>query len=537
MCGIAGVLYSHLPADHRMLERMADALAHRGPDSRGTYACGPLGMAQTRLSIVDVSPAGDQPFHDDRFALVYNGEIYNAAQLAKELVDEGEQIRGHSDTAVLFAALRRWGVETTLTRLQGMFAFAFADTHRGSVHLCRDRLGIKPLYWAAEQGDVYWASEVKGLAVATTTEPEPVAVLAALAGGIEHRGIRTCFKHVSQVEPGTYVFCEHGRSPVPKRYFHPAQLVDEARFDELANTSTARVAAEFLALLDGAVDKMLMSDVPIGCFLSGGIDSALVAALASRSGADISFFTADVVGRWSELDKATEVARHIGRPISVAPFAPADLVSGWARHTWMYEAPMISFPNAVALAAVADRARSGGVKPVLTGEGSDELFLGYNHLARQRYVDLFSLPLRAVERLYNKLSPGLAELVFEKPGTGLADRLVEAALYEPSGAPYDPVAAFPFLDQRHAREQTITLELMRTHLRGLLHRADRMGMQAGIEARFPFLDEDLLAFGVNLPVKHKIKVVPCQRSTPSRGCTNAHSRPRAMSSTQNFASR
>ena len=509
MCGIAGVLAPDGRTVGRdALERMCSALEHRGPDNAGTFSSGSIGLAHTRLSIIDVSDAANQPFVDDDHALVFNGEIYNYRDLRAVLEREGVAVRGASDTAVLFAALCRWGVDVTLERLRGMFAFAFADLRTQTVYLCRDRLGIKPLVWTQRGGNVYWASEVKAIRAVTPVQLDPLKTLASLTGSFESLPRQTCFEDVHQVDAGSYLVCAPGAAPVERRYFDLADLVDEARYRELDAMSTSRAAEELGSVFTRSVEAMLMSDVPMGAFVSGGVDSSLIAATASRLGADIALFTADVEGAHSEVEKARLVAHHVGLPLFEASFAPGDFLEEWAAQTYYYETPIITFTNALPFARVASRARKEGVKPVLTGEGADELFMGYPEFARERYLKVLAAPVRGSEWLYRRASPALAAKIFDPRGGGISRLLIDAAQdFEPQRTTYREHDVFPFLSAKDADRQVKSVQMVRRHLRGLLHRNDRMGMQASIESRFPFLDDDVVAFGLNLPWKHKIKTV------------------------------
>ncbi|PYJ81868.1 MAG: asparagine synthase (glutamine-hydrolyzing), partial [Verrucomicrobia bacterium] len=381
MCGIAGVLLkSGCEVDQLSLLKMAEILRHRGPDYSQTVKRKHFGCVHTRLSIVDLSPAGNQPFVNDRYVLVYNGEIYNHLALREKLRVQPHEFRGTSDTATLFSSLTHFGVERTLELIRGMFAFAFYDCVEETLYLCRDRFGIKPLVWKGGANGLYWASEAKALGPVTTLEPDPVKALHSLAGIADHSAEYTAFKDVWQVPPGNYLVCKMGHEPVLREYYSLASQVSQAEYNELDRTSTRKVCETFLWLFRRSVKSMLMSDAPMGAFVSGGVDSSLVAAAVGNGFTDFQLFTANVVGRFSEYQDARLLADHIGRELHQSRFEPQQMIEDWAHCTYHYEAPIVTHTNSIPFASVARVARQRGVKAVLTGEGSDELFYGYPHL-------------------------------------------------------------------------------------------------------------------------------------------------------------
>ncbi|MBI5629263.1 MAG: asparagine synthase (glutamine-hydrolyzing) [Elusimicrobia bacterium] len=505
MCGIAGVLLKPGAAvSEALLRAMADKQRHRGPDQRGFFSRGNLGLAHNRLSILDLSETGRQPFVSENYALVYNGEIYNHLELRRDLEHRGITCRGGSDTVALFESLALFGVEATLRRIKGMFAFAFCDLRDKTVYLCRDRVGIKPLAWTLRESGLYWASEVKALAAAAAVEPDPTQALLALGGMAEASGRETVFKDVHNVEPGTYLVCRAGAAPEVRRYYSAASEVDEGRYRELERMPEREAAATFSRALEASVKAMLMSDVPVGAFVSGGVDSGLIAGLAARHDPRISLFTANVLGAHSEYEDAKALSASLGRPLHEAPFSPEMMLSQWAEATYHYECPIVTHTNAIPFGMVARLARGKGVKPVLTGEGSDELFLGYARPVLEHRMKWLRLPVRLLEKIYG-VSPRLRELVLPGPG-GTADDFAVglARRFEHERRPQRALEAFPFLAPRQARLQYEALHLLGGHLRSLLHRNDRMGMWASVESRFPFLDEAVIGLAVNLPAKLKL---------------------------------
>ena len=506
MCGIAGMLLlQDNPVREDFLRQMGQSQAHRGPDNLATFVHGAAGFVHTRLSIIDLSEAGNQPFRDDSHVLCYNGEIYNYLELKQELLAEGVRFRSTSDTEVLFHYLVRRGVEATLKAIRGMFAFSFYETATGQLYLVRDRFGIKPLNWTLQGDGLYWASETKTLAAALGLSPDLVRTLFSTAGRGEKSGWNTLFEDVVQVPPGSYLSYRTGTAPQLHTYFEPAELVDQAYYRELDGYPAEEVLAEFTRLFDRSVSQMLMSDVPMGVFVSGGLDSNLISAFARRHQPDIRLFTANILGPYTEYPAAKLLADSIDAPLSEYKFAPEMFVRDWTATTYYYECPIVTFANAIPFANVAQLARKSGVKPVLTGEGSDELFLGYPDVLYSNYTKYLKFPVELLKQVY-RLVPGLKRRLYpERRETiehfvfNLANGFEDGATRERSRR------AFAFLPERRARYQAMTLELLHDPLLGLLYRNDRMGMMASIESRFPYLDEDLVKFAVNLPYRWKLK--------------------------------
>ena len=486
---------------------MADALSHRGPDDRGVAILGNIGLAHTRLSIIDVSQAGHQPYVEGPYGLTYNGEIYNYLQLRRELEREGVRFIGHSDTEVLFRSLVHRGVPATLASLKGMFAFAFANGDTGDLYLCRDRLGIKPLNYLVADGSFYFASEIKAIDAAVPIAPDPVHTLFALAGATDRSRYLTAFTGVEQVQPGHYLHVRSGQPTLSTRWYNVIDEIDQDYYNELASWPFSKTVEHLRSLLDASVEAMLMSDPPIGAFVSGGVDSAVIASLAARRHHDFTMFTADVMGSYSEVADARRLSEHLGRPLQEAPFSPEMMISDWASATLHLECPLVTHTNAVPFATVARRARECGVKAVLTGEGADELFLGYPTLAAARYIRVLRRPVEWTEGLFSLL-PGAREKVF--PRNADLREVFLRHLSEGFSEPADDLEsteALSFVPRRHRDEHALCLNMLRQGLVTLLLRNDRMGMKASIESRFPFLDENVVRFGVNLPVQFKIRWV------------------------------
>lgn len=507
MCGIGGIL---LPDDETvpepMLRRMAEAMAHRGPDAEGTWRSAGVGFAHTRLSLFDLSEAGNQPWSDGTDALVFNGEIYNFQELRKRLEAHGAELRSTSDTEVLFNAIQQFGLAKALAEIRGMFAFAFYEARSATTYLCRDRYGIKPLLYCRYQKGIVFASELKAILSIADVEPEVPHLLLALRTLGDKSQTRTLFRDVDQVAPATMVAIRGGKVVEHALFDSVLDHVDQVRYRELNRLSFDDVCVQANELLEASVARMAACDAKLGTFLSGGVDSSLITAIGAAQGhGQFHSFTADVMGPASELSNAERVADDLELPLSVAAFRQDDWLEDWVRCTWHLETPVITHPSSLPFAQLAQLAHHEGFKAVLTGEGADELFLGYPRLGSRFAEHVAAAPLTLLRHMYRRV-PGLADALLNERDShsndflrgvvgGFEERQIEA----------EAVERFAFLRPAAAQLQARTVIMMQTGLLSLLQRNDRMGMAASIESRFPFLDEELVRFAVNLPTRFKLR--------------------------------
>lgn len=507
MCGIAGILRpGGREINQTDLRAMASTLTHRGPDSSGVWSAPGVGFAHTRLSLLDLSDAARQPWVGAGDALVFNGEIYNFAELRDRLERRGRRFTSASDTEVLFASLQIDGVDETLRVIRGMFAFAYHEGSSRTTYLVRDRFGIKPLVYMAGDRGVIFASEVKALmSVAEPHIDQTLALLALRTLGDKFQR-RTLFSDVQQVAPGAVVSVRDGQVVAQRSYAPLLDSIDEARYRRLERSSFGEVCDELDHLLGRSVELMRVADAPLGAFLSGGTDSGLVLAMAARGRDGLRAFTSDVVGPGSERCATEATAQHVGVPLAVSEFHPADWVRDWVSATWFLETPVITNPSAVPFRRVAALAHEHGYKAVLTGEGSDELFLGYPRLASGGLERVAGAPVSALRRVYGRV-PGLLDAVLNERDwvsaefvRGIAGGFEEVALEQEAADRYAFVGG-----EESARTHAMSARMVQASLQALLQRNDRMGMAASIESRFPYLDEDVVAFALNLPVKWKLR--------------------------------
>jgi asparagine synthase (glutamine-hydrolysing) len=533
MCGIAGIVAAdRLHADDRDRVRgMRDLLTHRGPDDAGIFVDDRAALGHRRLSIVDLA-AGHQPLANevDTIWIVFNGEIYNHQSVRAELEAAGHQYKTRSDTETIVHAYEQWG-DAAVEHLRGMFAFAVWDAPRRRLLLARDRLGVKPLYWAVAQGRLLFASEIKAILESGLIRAEAnERALPELLGTRYLSGSETLFKGIHRLQPGHTLVYDKGTVVIQRYWDIPAGEPSS----ELAGLSDTDLVCRFRELLEEAVRIRLMADVPLGMFLSGGLDSSAIAALMARM-IDRPLQTFSVAFKqraFSELDYARQVSTAINADAHEIVIDDEDFFGALPRLIWHEDEP-IAHPSSVPLYFVSALARQH-VKVVLTGEGSDELLAGYGKypraLANWRAAAAYGAvprPLRTwiadsvVPKLpgqfgrYARRSflamPRTPEAMFFDNFAAIGLRR-QAMLLAPAFADlataenaYGPSRAF--FDAPNGRSTTLDRLLytdMKTYLVELLMKQDQMSMAASIESRVPFLDHRLVEFAAALPPRMKL---------------------------------
>ena len=508
MCGIAGIVTkANLTVDQHQLKSISDVMQHRGPDSQGFFTHQNVGLAHNRLSLLDLSSNGNQPFKNETHALIFNGEIYNWKELRCELEYGGAKFTTNSDTEVLFVALQIWGLEYTLKQLKGMFAFAWYNIQENQLFLVRDRLGIKPLFYAFIEGQFSFASEIKALCKDLGMFDLNMHYLAqAYYGVYETQRHISPFKQIKQLEPGHILTINTQTLDInDTQWFGIEEWADENEYNRRQNLSSNDIREEFTELFKKSVKSMSIADAPMGTFVSGGLDSSIVAA-TSKEYAELELFTANVTGKFSEFEAATKLANHLNTPLNEYKYLPEYFIRDIVDTTYHYDTPITLFTNSVAFSGVAKLAREKQVKAVLTGEGADELLLGYPQNLTHKLDNLIEAPYNLINAIYKKI-PGLSSYL-KINAIDMQKEVVQQHLngYKERAADQNAMAAFHFLSKQkeNYRCQQVSINMLHRHLHSLLWRNDRMGMMYSIESRFPFLDEDVLKFGVNLPAKFKI---------------------------------
>ena len=384
MCGIFGIVIHNrdvIPEKDR-LEQTARLLEHRGPDSFGVYSEPGIGLVHTRLSLVDLSSRSDQPFWDRqrRYGLVYNGEIYNFRELREDLEKRGVQFRTTSDTEVLLECLLHDGHEATLPKLEGMFAFGLYDKIEKTLLLGRDRFGIKPLY-VYDQEDIFvFASEISAMRPWVNFAPDLSSVSSFLLGFHGPTNGCTFLERIKFLSPGGIARITMGRQARYSKFFSMTDFWDPGYGTELTCLKPRQLVDRVEEHLLRSVKQQLVADAPVGALCSGGVDSALVAAMAAQYHTNLAIFHANVVGPNSEHDAAVEVAKHLRLDLKVAEMQDEEFIGLLPEATRHYGHPLYIVPHSIPFLLVSRVVRSNSVKAVLTGEGSDECFLGYNML-------------------------------------------------------------------------------------------------------------------------------------------------------------
>ncbi len=534
MCGICGIVWAdnRRPGAAARVRAMASVIAHRGPDDSGFYVSGPAALGHRRLSIVDLA-TGHQPMsnEDGRRWIVFNGEIYNHRELRPDLEAAGHQYRTHSDTETILHLHEERGRRAPAA-LRGMFAYALWDETDQSLILARDHTGIKPLYYAhLDDGSLVFGSEIKALAASGLIEPQldPTVVEEYMATG-HVSGMRTLLRGVTKLLPGSTLRWSSGRID-EQAYWQLGQPASLEEADRVAGLLTpTAAAAEFWPRFVDAVESQLMSDVPLGVFLSGGLDSSLLVAGMQAAGATRvqSFSVGYREAEASELPWARSVAKTLRTEHHEVIVDGADFFADLPQLTWHRDLPM-TFSACIPLFHVSRLAREK-VTVVLTGEGSDELFAGYGRYPRAL---LNQRGARAMDSLLpSMMRRGLRRLA-DRAGTGrVGDRLtrsflaadgsVAASMMEPfadwhrvrraelltAAAGGDAWRAVDsYFDTALARTRPLEALLrydQQTYLEELLMKQDTMSMAASLESRVPFLDHRLVEWASALPESAKL---------------------------------
>ena len=524
MCGLCGIVRFGAPPESETLWRMTRTLAHRGPDDEGVAVAGPAGLGHTRLSILDLSAAGHQPMAsaDGAVTLAYNGEIYNFRALRRALEDEGVRHTGRSDTEVVLRAYLAWG-EGAFDRLHGMFAIAIWDARTSTLHLLRDRFGIKPLHYASLSTGIVFGSEIKAI----------------LASGLIGRrmswrafhdylyfgnslGAGTFFEGIRKLDPGHHLVLTEAGATVRARWT-PDAIVPIDTPPEVA-------ARNVLERLNAAVESHLVSDVPVGVFLSGGIDSSAIATLARRhyEGRLRTYSVGFDFDRGAdELPAARRLAERLGTDHHELRLTGGNMPAVIERLIDAHDVPFDDAAN-IPLALLCN-ALKGDLTVVLQGDGGDEMFGGYPGYALLARADLWG-PLSRFGLLLTKPLPEsrrrdrlrrvLGYLAASDPATRMAlmrfherlERLPTRVFTQDAAERlrrHDPFARYREIGRRFGHLDALQAMLYADSAVLLpdryLEKVDRATMAYGIESRVPFLDDDLSAYAMALPSSLKVR--------------------------------
>jgi asparagine synthase (glutamine-hydrolysing) len=543
MCGIAGVWdrrrKSAPAAVTAVAEAMTETLRHRGPDAGAVFAddgaCFALG--HRRLSIVDLSPAGAQPMISScgRFVISYNGEVYNAAELRPELEAAGRRFRGHCDTEVIVEGAAVWGVEATVRRLIGMFAIALWDRRERVLYLIRDRLGIKPLYWANFDDRLLFGSELKALRADIGWTPAlDRDSLAAYLRFAYVPAPHTIYRGVHKLAPGTILAVHDHGVPKTASFWSLADVAREGQSARL-DVGEEEATIQLDALLRDAIGRRMVADVPLGAFLSGGIDSSTVLALMQAQSARPvrSFSIGFREPGFDEGPYAAQVARHLGTDHTELYISPDHAMSVIPRLATMYDEPLAD-SSQIPTFLVSELTRRH-VTVALSGDGGDELFGGYTRYLRGqmlwRLVGRLPRPMRSLAAagagaispsawsalgpiIPGSIRPAQLSAKMHKLAAVLAGEPAADALYremvsqwaDPNKTVIGGTEGESPLDDRHVKQLVPDfIERMQyfdtlTYLPDdILTKVDRASMAVSLEARVPLLDHRVVAFSWALP--------------------------------------
>ena len=530
MCGICGIFYTDRArrVERGSLAAMNDRIVHRGPDDEGFFLDGNVGLAMRRLSIIDVK-TGHQPIanEDENLWIVYNGELYNHRELRKDLESRGHRYRTQSDTETIVHLYEEYGREC-IKYLRGMFAFAIWDRRRRSLFIARDRLGIKPLYYRFDGQTLLFGSEIKTILAfpGVRAEFNRATLAEYLAFGYIPEP-ETMYAGIYKLLPGHVMEIGEAGSPHVSRYWDL-----EVKSDSSARPRSYYVE-RYRSLLEGCVSSHLMSDVPLGVFLSGGLDSSAVAALTTKIRKEPieTFAVGYGEEQFSELRFARQVAQHIGSKHHEIRVSRDEFFDMLPRLIWHEDEPIV-WPSSVSLYFVARLARQR-VTVVLTGEGSDETLAGYTRYA-------WTLLNARMDRVYRALGPKFVRDLIRRgiqagPLSASLYRKLEHTFLVRDGASWPSFYFDNFYSAFSASEQAELLtddmcqrvgnayagsmqfwnassgDLLhrllytdiKTYLVELLMKQDQMSMAASIESRVPFLDHELVEFTASVPAQYE----------------------------------
>jgi asparagine synthase (glutamine-hydrolysing) len=542
MCGIAGIvnLDSREPVGEGELRQMLALIRHRGPDEFGIYLDGPVGLGSARLSIIDLS-SGQQPIPngDGSLWIVFNGEIFNYLELRSELAARGHRFRTTSDTEVLLHAYEEYGPEC-LHRLNGQFAFAVWNTRDQSLFLARDRLGVRPLFYTQKGGRFVFGSEMKAVLAAGTVraEIEP-AVLEQVFTFWSPISPRTIFRDIIELPPGHYLLARAGKLTV-KGYWEPAFPASNGAANGGDQQSLEEYEEQFRDLLVDAAKIRLRADVPVGAYLSGGLDSSIIASIVRNftSNRLDTFSIAFDDGNFDESAWQRRMAQFLGTEHQVVRATHADIGRVFPEVIWHTETPTTRTAPAP-MFMLSKLVRDSGYKVVLTGEGADEFLGGYDIFKEAKIRRFWAEQPESAWRplLLQRLYPDIARLAKSNPALltaffregltetespeyshalrwrngrrncrflsedvrqqaeGQGSRVIEGLL-PPEFRKWAPLARAQFLEIKIFLSQYL-----------LSSQGDRMGMAHSIEGRFPFLDCRLVEFCNRLPPRLKLRAL------------------------------
>jgi len=488
MCGISGIyLNKSLRNKEKRIKTMNNSLNHRGPDSHGTFLDKNIALGFRRLAIIDLDKRSNQPMHsiDNKWHIVFNGEIYNFEEIKSNLK---HNFKTKSDTEVIIASVYEKGIEWFLSRANGMFALALYNSETKDLFLARDRLGIKPLYYTQNNSGLIFCSEIKG--ILSSGLVDAVFNEDAVDEYLGNRYIRapyTFFKNIFQVKPGTLIHINNDMVLKEKKFW-----TLPSDFNSSTNYSEKDILEEFEEKLIQSIKYRLISDVPLGTYLSGGVDSSLITAIASSiKNNRINTYTIGFK-EMNEFSYAKQVAKKYNTIHHEILMKKKDYVNGWEKLIQYKDSPL-GVPNEIPLAAMSTKLKEK-ITVVLSGEGADELMGGYGRIFRS--------PLDFANQNIYKSFYDFFISQYEYVSRSFRDKLISSS--RNYRIKFDTELKEDFLE--FSGEKSIFHFFHRYHVQGLLQRVDITTMQTSVEARVPFLDHELIEYVyTKIPIDLKLK--------------------------------
>ena len=506
MCGITGFTWG----DKKLIRSITERISHRGPDAQGYYVDKGISLGHRRLSIIDLSPKGRQPMfnEDSSIVIVFNGEIYNFKKLKEDLLKKGCKFKSNSDTEVIIAGYEEYG-EKICSKLDGMFAFALWDTKNNKLIIARDRIGKKPLYYATENDNLIFASEIKSLLEAGVSRDIDKNILIDTVACRFSPGNYTVFSKIKKLPPGSYGIFSKGKLKISSYWQIPP----------LTETKEPSIK-EVDQLIDSAVEKRLMSDVPIGVLLSGGLDSSTMVAYMSRKTENIKTFSVGFTEGIDESKYARIVANHFNTDHKEI-ILDKEMLSHLPKVVYHLDEP-ISDPAALPTYLLSKEV-SKHVKVALSGEGGDEVFGGYDTVNKLSFLNKINKIPYPIKKILIPALKGVSSLyvypkkqIYNFGADLLNSKTIEEAYKKLYYFPFNkceikeftnvsrPDLLDNFIKSKELYKASINFYFKEWLPNDLLMKVDKTSMAHGLEIRAPFLDKDLIEYFFSIPRKHKI---------------------------------
>ena len=510
MCGIVGFI-NNIDNSNEVIKRMMDKIKHRGPDAEGSYVDEDIALGHRRLSIIDISSQGDQPiFNEDRSILiVFNGEIYNYKDIRKELIEAGHIFTTNTDTEVLLHGYEQYG-EKILNMLRGMFSFVIWDKNKKELFGARDFFGIKPMYYAVMNKTFMFGSEIKSFLEHPQFKKELNTV--ALENYLTFQyspASETFFKNVYKLQPAHYFKMKNGKLQI-RRYW-------DVHFNADETPSLDEWVKNISDTFHNSVEAHKIADVEVGSFLSSGVDSSYVAAVADVDQTFTVGFGEDE--RYNEIGFAKNFSKAIGKENTSKVISPEEYWNSISKIQYHMDEPLAD-PSAVALYFVCNIA-SEKLKVVLSGEGADEIFGGYNVYSDPDGTFYDKLPRfikRGIGSAASKLPAKRGVNFFVRKGKDVEERFIgNAYMFTPQQrkellkistiAPDPSALTKPYFDKVKNKDDVTKMQYLDLHMwmaGDILLKADKMSMANSLELRVPFLDKEIMALAEKIPTKYRV---------------------------------